>query len=36
MKTEKEIKLFKIRLLEKLTSDNSYYGLSLESMALKN
>jgi hypothetical protein len=37
MKTEKEIKLFKIELMETLKpSDNLYYGLSLENLIANN
>ena len=37
MKTEKEIKLLKMELMQTLKpSDNSYYGLSLENLIVKN
>ena len=37
MKTEKEIKLLKMELMNDLkSSDKSYYGLSLESLVLNN
>jgi hypothetical protein len=37
MMTEKEIQILKNELLGKINSaDNSYYGLSLENLVLKN
>jgi hypothetical protein len=37
MMIEKEIQMLKKELLEKINSgDNSYYGLSLENLVLKN
>ncbi|QLH02804.1 hypothetical protein C5F47_04175 [Nitrosopumilus cobalaminigenes] len=37
MKTEKEIKLLKMELMESLKPvDNSYYGLSLENLIVNN
>jgi len=37
MKTEKEIKLLKMELMEALKPvDNSYYGLSLENLIAQN
>ena len=37
MKTEKQIKSFKMELMEIISSsDNTYYGLSLENLVLNN
>jgi len=37
MKTEKEIKEFKIKLMSTLrTTNNPYFGLSLENLLVKN